>query len=180
METRSKATRDQALSEAVSPPAEFPARIGEATPESGDLGDIGAAGIVGDSRPSSTRPPPTGVISPHLSVHEADVDGPPLLQRADLAPISNSTNLRPLHWFLVNLGNVYRIGARPQRLAIIILLMSVLIICYLAMLILQFVMLVMLDLHFVALGMVLHCIILRFADLVSMIWPGTVQDRFAQ
>jgi len=38
METRSKATRDQALSEAVFPPAEFPARIGESTPESGDLG----------------------------------------------------------------------------------------------------------------------------------------------
>ena len=95
METRSKATRDQALSEAVFPPAEFSARIGEATPESGDLGDIGAAGIVGDSRPSSIRPPPTGVISPHLSVHEADVDGPPLLQRADLAPINTSINLRP-------------------------------------------------------------------------------------
>ena len=47
METRSKTTRDQALSEAVLPPAEFPARIGETTPESGDLGDIGAAGIVG-------------------------------------------------------------------------------------------------------------------------------------
>jgi len=45
METRSKATRDQALSEAVLPPAEFPTRIGETTPESGDLGDIGAAGI---------------------------------------------------------------------------------------------------------------------------------------
>jgi len=95
METRSKATRDLALSEAVLPRAEFPARIGEATPESGDLGDIGAAGIVGDSRPSSIRPPPTGVISPHLSVHEADVDGPPLLQRADLAPINTSINLRP-------------------------------------------------------------------------------------
>ena len=95
METRSKATRNRALSEAVLPQAEFPDRIGETTPESGDLGDIGAAGIVGDSRPSSTRPP-TGVTSPHLSVHEADVDGPPLLQRADLAPIT-SRNLRPLH-----------------------------------------------------------------------------------
>jgi len=95
METRSKATRDQALSEAVIPPAEFPARIGETTPESGDLGDIGAAGILGDSRPSSTRPP-TEVISPHMSVHEADVDGPPLLQRADLAPIITAArNLRP-------------------------------------------------------------------------------------
>jgi len=30
-----------------------------------------------------------------LSVHEADVDGPPLLQRADLAPIAASTNLPP-------------------------------------------------------------------------------------
>ena len=94
METRSKTTRDQALSEAVLPPAEFPARIGETTPESGDLGDIGAAGIVGDSRPSSTRPL-TGVISPHLSVHEADVDGSPLLQRADLAPTVASLNFRP-------------------------------------------------------------------------------------
>ena len=95
METRSKATRDQALSEAVIPPAEFPAPIGEATPESGDLGDIGAAGIVGDSRPSSTSTP-TRVISPHMSVHEADVDGPPLLQRADLAPrVDPSLNLRP-------------------------------------------------------------------------------------
>ena len=94
METRSKATRDQALSEAVLPPAEFPARIGEATPESGDLGDIGAAGIVGDSRPSSTRPP-TEVVSPHMSVHEADVDGPPLLQRADQALIATSINPRP-------------------------------------------------------------------------------------
>jgi len=35
METRSKAIRDQALSEAVIPPAELQARIGEATPESG-------------------------------------------------------------------------------------------------------------------------------------------------
>jgi len=96
METRSKATRDLALSEAVLPPAEFPARIGESTPESGDLWDMGAAGIVGDSRPSSTRPPPTGVISPHLSVHEADVDGPPLLQRAEQAPITTSINPRPL------------------------------------------------------------------------------------
>ena len=94
METRSKATRDLALAEDVIPSAEFPARMGKSTPESGDPGDIGAAGIVGDSRPSSTRPPPTGVISPHLSIHEADVDGPPLLQRADLAPI-NSTNPRP-------------------------------------------------------------------------------------
>jgi len=98
METRSKATRDQALSEAVIPPAEFPARIGETTPASGDLGDIGAAGIVGDSRPSSTSPL-TRVISPHMSVHEADVtgvDGPPLLQRADLAPtIDPSRNLSP-------------------------------------------------------------------------------------
>jgi len=101
METRSKATRDLALSEAVSPPAEFLALIGEATPESGALGDIGAAGIVGDSRPSSTRPPATGVISPHLSVHEADVDGSPLLQRADLAPIVTSIDPCPLHIFAV-------------------------------------------------------------------------------
>ena len=116
METQSKYRRDQALSEGVIPPAEFPARMGESTPESGDLGDIGAAGIVGDSRPSSTRPL-TGVISPHMSVHEADVtgvDGPPPLQRADLAP--TNSNLRPLHWFPVNWGNVYRIGARPQML----------------------------------------------------------------
>ena len=86
--------RDQALSEGVIPPAEFPARVGESTPESGDLGDIGAAGIVGDSRPSSTRPP-TEVVSPHMSIHEADVDGPPLLQRADLAPIATSINPCP-------------------------------------------------------------------------------------
>ena len=111
METRSKSTRDLALSEAVLPPAEFPARIGEATPESGDLGDIGAAGIVGDSRPSSTRPP-TGVISPHLSIHEADVDGPPLLQRADLAPISTSKISAPIHWFLVSCGE--RVQDRSQ------------------------------------------------------------------
>jgi len=97
METRSKAIRDKALSEAVIPPAEFQARIGETTPESGDLGNIGAAGIVGDSRPSSIRPP-TEVISPHMSVHGADVDGPPLLQRADLAPIFTvARNPRPLH-----------------------------------------------------------------------------------
>ena len=95
METRSKAIRDQALSEAVIPPAEFPARIVEATPESGDLGDIGAAGIVGDSRPSSASTP-TRVISPHMLVHEADVDGPPLLQRADVTPrYDPSLNLRP-------------------------------------------------------------------------------------
>jgi len=94
METRSKATRDLALSEDVIPPAEFPAWIGESTPESGDLGDIGAAGIVGDSRPSSTRPP-TEVVSPHMSVHEVDIDGPPLLQRADQVPIMNPLNLRP-------------------------------------------------------------------------------------
>jgi len=94
METQSKYRRDQALSEGVILPAEFPARMGESTPESGDLGDIGAAGIVGDSRPSSTRPP-TEVVSPHMSVHEADIDGPPLLQRADLAPIMNPLNLRP-------------------------------------------------------------------------------------
>jgi len=123
--------RDQALSEGVIPPAEFPARIGESTPESGDLGDIRAAGIVGDSCPSSTRPP-TEVVSPHLSIHEADVDGPPLLQRADLVPIINASNLRPLHWFLVKWGNVVRIGARPQvsiSLEITILVMSVLITC---------------------------------------------------
>ena len=101
METRSKATRDLALSEDVIPPAEFPARIGESTPEPGDLGDIGAAGIVGDSRPSSTRPP-TEVVSPHMSVHEADVDVPPLLQRADLAPIATSINPRPLHLISLN------------------------------------------------------------------------------
>jgi len=51
METRRKATRDLALSEDVIPPAEFPARIGESTPESGDLGDMGAAGIVGTVAP---------------------------------------------------------------------------------------------------------------------------------
>jgi len=96
METRRKYRRDQALSEGVIPPAEFPARMGESTPESGDLGDIGAAGIVGDSHPSSTRPP-TEVVSPHMSVHEADIDGPPLLQRADQAPITTSINPRPLH-----------------------------------------------------------------------------------
>jgi len=91
METRSKATRDHTLSEAVFPPAEFPAQIGEATQESGDLWDI----IVGDSRPSSTRQP-TEVVSPHMSVHEADVDGPPLLQRADVTPrYDPSINLRP-------------------------------------------------------------------------------------
>ena len=89
METRSKATRDLALSEDDIPSAEFPARRGESTPASGDLGYIGAAGIVGDSRPSSTRPP-TEVVSPHMSIHEADIDGPPLLQRADLAPITTS------------------------------------------------------------------------------------------
>jgi len=86
--------RDLALSGEVISPAEFPARMGESTPESGDLGDIEAAGIVGDSRPSSTRPP-TEVVSPHMSVHEADIDGPPLLQRADQAPITNPLNLRP-------------------------------------------------------------------------------------
>ena len=95
METRSKATRDLALSEDVIPPAEFPARIGESTPESEHLGDIVVAGIVGDSRPSSTRPP-TEVVSPHMSVHEADVDGPPLLQRADITlRYDPSLNLRP-------------------------------------------------------------------------------------
>jgi len=94
METRSKATRDLALSDDVIPSAEFPARMGESTPASGDLGYIGAAGIVGDSRPSSTRPP-TEVVSPHMSIHEADIDGPPLLQRADLAPITSSINPCP-------------------------------------------------------------------------------------
>jgi len=94
METRSKATRDLALSEDVIPSAEFPARMGESTPESGDLGDLGAAGIVGDSRPSSTRPP-TEVVLPHMSVHEADIDGPPLLQRADQAPMASSINPCP-------------------------------------------------------------------------------------
>jgi len=89
METRSKATRDLALSDYVNPSAEFPARMGEGTPASGDLGYLGAAGIVGDSRPFSTRPP-TEVVSPHMSIHEGDIDGPPLLQRADLAPIITS------------------------------------------------------------------------------------------
>ena len=127
METRSKATRDLALSDHVSPSAESPARIGEGTPASGDLGYIGAAGIVGDSRPSSTRPP-TEVISPHMSIHEGDVDGPPLLQRADLEPITGHLYPRPLHWFLVNWGSVDTIGVRAQ-VGIIILVMSVLIIC---------------------------------------------------
>ena len=99
METRSKATRDLALSEDVIPSAEFPAQMGESTPESGDLGDIEAAGIVGDSRPSSTRSP-TEVVSPHMSIHEADIDGPPLLQRADLAPIASSINPCPLQYTL--------------------------------------------------------------------------------
>ena len=94
METRSKATRDLALSDHVSPSAESPVRMGEGTPASGDLGYIGAAGIVGDSRPSSTRPP-TAVMSPHMSIHEGDVDGPPLLQRADLAPITSHLNPCP-------------------------------------------------------------------------------------
>jgi len=115
MEIRSKATRDLALSDDVIPSAEFLARMGESTPASGDLGYIGAAGIVGDSRPSSTRPP-TEIVSPHMSIHEADIDGPPLLQRADLAPVTSSLNPAPLHWFLVNWGNVDRIGARPQVL----------------------------------------------------------------
>jgi len=87
--SRSKATRDLALSDDVIPSAEFPARTGESTPVSGDLGYIGAAGIVGDSRPSSTRPP-TAVESPHMSIHEANIDGPPLLQRADLAPVTSA------------------------------------------------------------------------------------------
>jgi len=91
METRSKATRDLALSEDVIPSAEFPARTGESTAASGDLGYIGAAGIVGDSRPSSTRPP-TEVVSPHMSIHDADIDGPPLLQRADQVSITNTMN----------------------------------------------------------------------------------------
>ena len=94
METRSKATRDLALSDDVIPSAEFPARMGESTPASGDLGYIGAAGIVGDSHPSSTRPP-TEVVSPHMSIHEGDVDGPPLLQSADLAPITSHRNPCP-------------------------------------------------------------------------------------
>jgi len=94
METRSKATRDLALSDDVIPSAEFPARMGESTPASGDLGHIGAAGIVGDSRPSSTRPP-TEVMSPDMSIHAADVDGPPLLQRADLAPVTSAMNPCP-------------------------------------------------------------------------------------
>ena len=97
METRSKATRDLALSDDVIPSAEFPARMGESTPASGDLRYIGAAGIVGDSRPSSTRPP-TEVVSPHMSIHEGDIDGPPLLQRADLAPITSTLNPCPLHY----------------------------------------------------------------------------------
>jgi len=94
METRSKATRDLALSDDVIPSAEFPARMGESTPASGDLGHIGAAGIVGDSRPSSTRPP-TEMVSPHMSIHEADIDGPPPSQRADLAPITSTMNPCP-------------------------------------------------------------------------------------
>jgi len=94
METRSKATRDLALSDDVNPSAEFPARTDESTPASGDLGYIGAAGFVGDSRPSSTRPP-TEVMSPHMSIHEGDVDGPPLLQRADVAPITSYRNPCP-------------------------------------------------------------------------------------
>ena len=63
METRSKATRDLALSDDVIPSAEFPTRMGESTPASGDLGYIGAAGIVGtvappalDHQPRSYRP----------------------------------------------------------------------------------------------------------------------------
>jgi len=68
--------------------------MGESTPASGDLGYIGAAGIVRDSRPSSTRPP-TEVVSPHMPIHEGDVDGPPLLQRADLAPITSYRNPCP-------------------------------------------------------------------------------------
>ena len=94
METRSKSTRDLALSDHVDPPAESLARTGEGTPASGDLGYTGAAGIVGDSRPSSTRPP-TEVVSPHMSIHEGDVDGPPLLQRADLEPITGHLYPRP-------------------------------------------------------------------------------------
>ena len=94
METRSKATRDLVLSDDVNPSAEFPARMGESTPVSGDLRYIGAAGIVGDSCPSSTRPP-TEVISPHMSIHEGDVDGPPLLERADLAPITSLSEPLP-------------------------------------------------------------------------------------
>ena len=90
METRSKATRDLALSDDVIPSAEFSARTGESTPASGDLGYIKAAGIVGDSRPSSTRPP-TEIVSPHMSIHEGDIDGPPQLQRADLAPCTSSS-----------------------------------------------------------------------------------------
>jgi len=34
-------------------------------------------------------------VSPHLSIHEGDVDGPPLLQRADLEPITGHLNPRP-------------------------------------------------------------------------------------
>jgi len=71
--------------------------MGEGTPASGDLGYIGAAGIVGDSRPSSTRPP-TEVMSPHMSIHVGDVDGPPLLQRADLDPITAHLNPCPLQY----------------------------------------------------------------------------------
>ena len=100
METRSKATRDLALSDDVNPSAESPARMGESTPASGDLGYIGAAGIVGDSRPSSTGPP-TEVISPHMSIHEGDVGGPPPLQRADLEPITG--HLYPCPPTLINL-----------------------------------------------------------------------------
>ena len=85
---------DLALSDDVIPSAESPARTGESTPASGDLGYIGAAGIVGDSRPSSTRPP-TEVMSPHMSIHEGDIDGPPPLQRVDLAPITTSSSLNP-------------------------------------------------------------------------------------
>jgi len=34
-------------------------------------------------------------MSPHMSIHEGDVDGPPLLQRADLEPITAHLNLCP-------------------------------------------------------------------------------------
>jgi len=34
-------------------------------------------------------------VSPHLSIHEGDVDGPPLLQRADLEPITGHLYPRP-------------------------------------------------------------------------------------
>ena len=118
METRSKATRDLALSDDVNPSAEFPARTGESTPASEDLGYIGAAGIVGDSRPSSTRPP-TEVMSPHMSIHEADIDGPPLLQRADLAPITSSsinpcppTTVRSLACKLIPFATLKRHGLK--------------------------------------------------------------------